>query len=499
MLAPGCSLTLAPHDACESDTECTQAFGVGSVCESGYCSEPGTCSTGYDCRNKYGGGACVDGSCRLYLPQNDQCTLVDPDDLASRPLVGDGSTAIVGAIFATDDPKNQATADAVRLAVREIDESTGLLNSQRIGVVVCDNGGPGNAATGEERTALDQAAIDYLAGTLGVPFIVGPRTSSDSLKVVARLVEKKYPTVVISPSATSPELTGVTSRLDPADPYPLFWRTCPSDALQGKVLAENVIGVDPAILTVAVVYTNDAYGQGLSQVFLESFGVDPVSLIPFDASQLTPETANLVVGSVAQENPDAVLIVTVSGKHTVTLVDAFVKAGLGTKKFFFTDGSKDAANLLSPDLSAEVKAVIAAAKGTAPASARDEATFKQFSAGLKAAFPGADPTLYSFLAHAYDAAYVGALGTVYAANQKPDYDGRDVAAGIASLISGNEVEIGPVSWPMAKQALIDSGQLDVIGISGELDFDPTLGEGPAPIEVWLVNSTGDGFTTEGVF
>ncbi|MEZ4307327.1 MAG: hypothetical protein R3F14_04690 [Polyangiaceae bacterium] len=498
--AEGCSLTNIPHDACDTDAACQEAFGVGSACDAGYCTAAGTCDTGHDCRKKYGGGACVDGSCRMFVPENPQCALVDPDDLLARPLVGDGSTLVVGAIFATDDPKNEATADAVRLAIREIDESTGMVAGQRVGLVVCDNGGPGNAASGEERTQLDQQALDFLAGTLGVPYIVGPRTSSDALKIVARLVEKQYPTVVISPSATSTELTGVPSRLDPGDPYPMFWRTCPSDAIQGEVMAQNVLGADPGIATVSVVYTNDAYGQGMSDVILGSFGASGTELVPFDASKLTdPAAVGAVADTVVTQATDAVVIVAVSANDTVRLLSAMVEKGLGTKKFFFTDGSKDAKALLDAGLSAEVKAVIAAAKGTAPASARDEATFKQFSAGLGAAFPGIQPNLYSFLAHSYDAAYMGAAATIFAQTESAEYDGRDVAAGLASLSKGALVELGPISWPMAKQTITDDRQMDVLGISGDLNLDPDLGEGPAPIEVWVVNAAGTGFDTEALF
>ena len=496
---PACSLGNPSRSACEDDAACAVAFGVGSTCSDGYCSEPGTCATGHDCRIKYGGGACVDGACRMFVPENPQCPIDDPPDLFTRPLAGDGATLVIGAIFATDDVKNLATANAVILAAREIDESTGLADGRRVGVVVCDNGGPGNAAEGEERTQLDQQALDHLAGTLGVPFLVGPRTSSDALKIVARLVEKKYPTVVISPSATSPELTGVPSRLDATDPHPLFWRTCPSDTLQGRVLAESVLGVDPAILTIAVVYTNDAYGQGFSDVLLETFGVDQTSLVPFDAAQLAAGEADAAASKTLMANPDAIVIVSTSAGDTVALLGAMAAQGLGTKKFFFTDGSKDAAALLAPGIPEDVKAIIKLARGTAPANARDDATFKKFSAGLDAEFPGLDPTQFSFIAHAYDATYLGALGTVYAATKSSTYDGRDVAEGLASLTAGDEIEIGPVSWPTAKQTIADAGQLDVLGISGELTLDPALGEGPAPIEVWRVSDDGTGFVTENIF
>lgn len=490
-----CSLSNVAHDACEGDAECAAAFGVGSACHEGYCSDPGTCETGHDCRIKYGGGACVDGLCKMNVPKDDACTIVEPPDLFDKPLAGDDSVLVIGAIFAKDDKKNEATADAVRLAVTEINKATGVADGKRLGLVVCDNGGPGNKAAGDARVALDQHAFDYLAGTLGVPFLVGPRTSSDALAIVARIVEKKLPTVVISPSATTPELTGVPSRLDEKDPAPLFWRTCPSDALQGQVLANDVVSADPSIATAAVVYTNDAYGKGLSQVFLETYGAAKTQLVPFDAAKLGDgATPDEIATQTANKNTDAIVIVATNAADTVLLLDALDKAGQTTKKFFFTDGSKDASKLLAKDLPAGVQSMIAAARGTAPASARDPATFALFAASLGAAFSGIDPTAYSFLAHAYDATYLGAYGLVYAQNKDPKYDGRTVAEGIAHLEAGTKVDVGS-NWPMGKQALTTDGQIDLEGISGELSLDPTLGEGPAPIEIWAVAANGTSFET----
>jgi branched-chain amino acid transport system substrate-binding protein len=503
-IAPaGCSLSNVAHDACEGDAECAAAFGVGSACNEGYCSDAGACATGHDCREKYGGGACVDGACKLFVPEDDACTIVEPPDLLKRPLAGDGAVLVIGAIFAKDDKKNEATADAVRLAVTEINKGTGVANGQSLGLVVCDNGGPGNKASGDDRVKLDQHAFDYLAGTLGVPFLVGPRTSSDALAIVARIVEKKLPTVVISPSATSPELTGVPSRIVETDAAPLFWRTCPSDALQGKVLAEDVVGQDPAIASATVVYTNDAYGKGLSEVFLDSFGAAKSNLVAFDAAKLGDgATPGALAGQVKQQNPDAVVIVATSAQDTVVILDALDKAALTGKKYFFTDGSKDATHLLDSKLSTGVKAMVAGAKGTAPASARDPATFKFFTASLGLAFPGIDPTAYSFLAHAYDATYLGAYGVVYAQNKAAAkdpkkayvFDGRTVAEGLTHLTSGTKVEVG-TDWPQGKQTLTTAKEIDLDGISGELTLDPKLGEGPAPIEIWTIDAKGTGFTT----
>ena len=68
--------------------------------------------------------------------------------------------------------------------------------------------------------------------------------------------------VMISPSATSPALSTI-------DDKGFFFRTAPSDARQGEVMADIVL--DHGIKSVAVTYTNNDYGKGLADSFAEAF------------------------------------------------------------------------------------------------------------------------------------------------------------------------------------------------------------------------------------
>jgi branched-chain amino acid transport system substrate-binding protein len=68
--------------------------------------------------------------------------------------------------------------------------------------------------------------------------------------------------VMVSPSATSPALSA-------AEDNDLFFRTSPSDARQGEVLA-GILG-EQGVKSVAVTYTNSDYGKGLSDSFVAAF------------------------------------------------------------------------------------------------------------------------------------------------------------------------------------------------------------------------------------
>ncbi len=489
----GCSLTNISVDECASNIECEDAFGLGSACTEGFCSEPAPCATGHDCRAAFGGGACVESICVDVAPPDPigACTIEEPGGVVGRSLTrGQPPFTLVGAMFRLDDSSDRRVALGAQLAVKEIHDVSGLTEGRGLGLVGCDNGGEDNALTGQARLDRIHIVIDYLAGTLGVPFIVGPGTSSDSLNAINYIVAKGYPTVLISPSATSPALTDEPDRLQAGDPYGLFWRTAPSDQLQGVVLATGVIGVypepAPTVNKVAVVYLNDAYGEGLANVFQSQWlTVGAASLFPFNDG--SDNDWGAIAGAVDAYDPDAIMMVAIDAGVTVEFMAAMAQLpGLAAVPLYLTDGSKDRDVLLNDNLDASVKAIVyGQVVGTAPAGPDPtSAAFNLFSANYQAAF-NADPTGFAFVSNAYDAGYVGAAGIVWAALDTKAYDGRNVAAGMARLIAGSRVEVGKTQWSAIKSGLTTGAkQIDIVGISGDLDFDPAIGEAVAPIEVW---------------
>jgi branched-chain amino acid transport system substrate-binding protein len=68
--------------------------------------------------------------------------------------------------------------------------------------------------------------------------------------------------VMISPSATSPALTT-------AEDDGLFFRTAPSDAREGEIAA--MIMMEKGVKSIAMTYTNNDYGKGLSDAIAASF------------------------------------------------------------------------------------------------------------------------------------------------------------------------------------------------------------------------------------
>jgi hypothetical protein len=58
---------------------------------------------------------------------------------------------------------------------------------------------------------------------------------------------------------------------------------------------------------------------------------------------------------------------------------------------------------------------------------------------------------------------------------------------------GEELEIRPTNWNPVKAQFKAGNIIDVLGASGELDFDPVTEETTAPIEIWRIHRDGDAF------
>jgi branched-chain amino acid transport system substrate-binding protein len=181
--------------------------------------------------------------------------------LASVALVVTGGMAAaedikLGILLGFTGPLESIAPDmagGAELAMKEVTDSGLLLGGSTVTAVRADSGciDAGLATTSAERLITSD----------GVKGIVGGDCSGVT---GAALTNVAVPNgmVMISPSATSP---GLSTTEDNG----LFFRTAPSDARQGQVMAE--ILKDRGFSTVAVTYTNNDYGKGLADSFQAAF------------------------------------------------------------------------------------------------------------------------------------------------------------------------------------------------------------------------------------
>ena len=135
---------------------------------------------------------------------------------------------------------------AAEMAINEVSESGALLGGKKVmavrGDTTCVDAGAATPATAERLITADGIAAMVGGDCSGV--------TGATLQNVAR----PNGIVMISPSATSPALTT-------AEDDGLFFRTAPSDARQGEVVAD--ILKERGVGSIAITYTNNDYGKGL--------------------------------------------------------------------------------------------------------------------------------------------------------------------------------------------------------------------------------------------
>ena len=168
----------------------------------------------------------------------------------------DGEPVKIGIIFGFTGPIESLTgpmANSAEMAINEVNESGTFLGGRTLEAVRADSTCIDNAAA--------TAAAERLVTSEGVAAIVGADCSGVTGAVLAN-VAMPNGILMVSPSATSPALSS-------AEDNDLFFRTAPSDARQGEVIA-NILQ-DRGIEEVAVTYTNNDYGKGLSDSFVQAF------------------------------------------------------------------------------------------------------------------------------------------------------------------------------------------------------------------------------------
>jgi branched-chain amino acid transport system substrate-binding protein len=143
-------------------------------------------------------------------------------------------------------------AQGAELAMQEATDSGKLLDAAKVTPMRADSGCIDN---GLATSSAERLIADGIHGLIGAD-------CSGVTGAVLQNVAIPNGMVMISPSATSPGLTTMEDN-------GLFFRTSPSDAREGQVMAELL--QDRGIKSIALTYTNNDYGKGLADAIQTSF------------------------------------------------------------------------------------------------------------------------------------------------------------------------------------------------------------------------------------
>ncbi len=233
----------------------------------------------------------------------------------------DGHGIKMGIILGFTGPIESLTpamAASAELAFKEASDSGSLLDGKKISVTRADS------------TCVDSAAAVTAAEGLvsgGAVAIMGADCSGVT-GAIAEKVAVPNGVVMISPSATSPGLTDINDR-------GYFFRTAPSDARGGQILAD--ITKDRGVKSVAITYTNNDYGKGLADVYSAAVKAHGIKVTTVAAHEDGKADYSSEVATLASAGGDAVAVIGYLDQGGKGIIQGSLDSG-AFDKFILSDG-----------------------------------------------------------------------------------------------------------------------------------------------------------------
>ena len=338
----------------------------------------------------------------------------------------------MGIILGFTGPIESLTPDmgnSAELAFKEVSDSGQLLGGQKVRVVRADS------------TCIDAAAASAAAERLitsdKVVGIMGADCSGVTT-AIANNVAIPNGVTMISPSATSPALTTIADN-------GYFFRTAPSDARQGQVLAQ--ITMERGFKDVAVTFINNDYGKGLSDSFINAYkglGGKVSAVVPHEADKAD------FSAEVAALNASGASILAVfgyvdqGGNH---IIQGSIDSG-AFDKFILADG------MFGESLLKNIDGDLSGTFGTVPGTdSKGAASFAKMatSAGIKGGGP--------FTGESYDAAALLML----AMQSGGSTDRAALASNVLAVANTPGEKIMPGELGKALRILANGGAVDYVG------------------------------------
>lgn len=337
-----------------------------------------------------------------------------------------------------------------------------------------------------------------LVATDGVGAIVGAASSGVSQAVSGVTLENNV--VQISPASTSPFFTNFEIErheslvaggfLGPDDPVPdtfgnpgWWWRTAPSDALQGKAAAMIANGDFTGFggwSTMGIIAVNNPYGKGFASAFRGGYTGTVVAQVNYTEEQ-ADYTSDLQL--LAGANPEAVLMIAYP-EDGLTMYKNWLANPAWAWDWQWSEGLKSTDFLTDLDGEGINTDGFVGTSPLPPAGT----SFDYFATRMDEVF-GLD--LFPFDAHTYDAVYLIAL----AIEAGGAADGTTIRDNLYAVSSPPGTKIFPGEFAKAKTELAAGRQIDFEGASGSLNFD-LAGEAGSDYEFFSIQS--DAFVQEDV-
>jgi ABC-type branched-subunit amino acid transport system substrate-binding protein len=339
----------------------------------------------------------------------------------------------------------------VDLAIQEINES-GVAEDGEVSVVHGDSG--------DTSTDIANQTVDRLLGE-NVDVIIGAASSGVTLTVIDKIVGAGV--VQISPANTAKSLSTY-------DDDGKYFRTAPSDILQGQVLGELIL--EDGNQTVGILALQDPYGEGLAEditTAVTDAGGEVVETKIYDPNA---QTFDAEVQAIVDADPDAIVVI--GFDESARVLTTMVEKGVGPadKMVYGTDGNMG--NALGEQF-ADNMGAIAGMKGTTP--------LVELSDDFKDKLLAVDPDLvdFNYAAESYDAVIIATLAAI----ASDGHSGEAVASELTNVtIDGTKC----TSFLECAELLAEGEDIDYDGVSGPIDFDENGDPGQASFGILQFNA-----------
>lgn len=283
----------------------------------------------------------------------------------------------IGVLLGFTGPLESITpmmAGGAELAISEVNAAGNLLDGATVVPVRGDS------------TCVDAAAATASAERLVTSDRVNAIMGADCSGVtgaVLQNVARPNGVVMISPSATSPALSN-------AEDDGLFFRTAPSDARQGEVIAE--ILKERGAGSIAISYTNNDYGKGLADAIQGAFEAVGGTVTISAAHEDGKADYSAEVAALASAGGDILVVAGYVDQGGRGIIQSAIDTG-AFETFFLPDG------MYGDSLIAAIGDGLNGSMGTVPGTASSGAETVQAMAS-EAGFDGTS----SYVGESYDAA-----------------------------------------------------------------------------------------------
>ncbi len=362
-------------------------------------------------------------------PSENAGPVEEMDLLVGTALPQSGNLAFLG-------PPEEAGVAYAQSLINEYAEETGL----NVEIVWGDSGDLDNKAYETEIPRIlaeDPAAI------------IGAASSGVSLQFIDQVIGEGV--IQFSPANTSDQFTTY-------DDNGLYFRTAPSDVLQGEVHGNFI--AEEGHQTLGLIVLNDAYGTGLAKYITEAFEAAGGEVVAQPTYNQGDTSFDAQISEVLAADPDAISVI--SFDEAKTILPALMDRGFDPNNLYLVDGNMAS---YKDDFPA---GLLEGAKGTYPGPTPEQV--QDFIDGLNAFVEeegDAELKDYTYAPESFDALTLIALASLAAKSTDP----ADIAEKLIEVSGGSGDGEKCETFADCADIILGGGVADYDGVSSPVTFD----------------------------